>query len=343
MISIVMPTFNRANKIARSIQSVLEQTYQDWELIIIDDGGTDDTGGLIKRKFAQYEQIYYVKNSVNKGVSHARNTGIKAANGEYIAFLDSDDCWYPYHLENSLEILRNSCYKICSALWDEDRAGALTYIADVDWFRELLNNVENTFGIKKTEPVWKFDHRFYEFVLTTNFYCFQINTILIEKSIFADVGLFNEELRMSEDMEFLYRVFSKYPLVTINRPHFLYYFGNDNLYAYLGRDDNFEDISAETKTKLSKNLKYKIDFFVTLNDNLIASNFNFADTDAVFKSISYSIALRCLTWMLLNGKGSEAFTNFENLAQKYAINNELRFYLNHYDEPDVIPQYICLD
>ena len=93
-VSVIIPTYNRANLIGRSIQSVLGQTYRDFEVIIIDDNSTDNTGEVV-RSFRD-PRIIYIKLSSNSGVSAARNQGIQMAKGTYIAFQDSDDEWFPH-------------------------------------------------------------------------------------------------------------------------------------------------------------------------------------------------------------------------------------------------------
>lgn len=93
LISVIIPTYNRAHVLRRAIESVFKQNYKNFELIIVDDGSDDDTQMLL----AQYSNIHIIKTS-NQGVSSARNIGIQAAKGEWIAFLDSDDEW----MENKL-------------------------------------------------------------------------------------------------------------------------------------------------------------------------------------------------------------------------------------------------
>ena len=100
-VSVIIPTYNRAHLIGRSIQSVLNQTYQDFEIIIVDDGSTDDTEDVI-RNFND-SRIIYIRHKENKGPSAARNTGIKASKGEFIAFQDSDDEWFPEKLDKQIE------------------------------------------------------------------------------------------------------------------------------------------------------------------------------------------------------------------------------------------------
>lgn len=97
MISVVMPTYNRAKTIERAVYSILNQTYQDFEIIIIDDNSNDNTEQIIKE--INDERIRYIKNSVNKGANESRNIGVREAKGDFIAFQDSDDEWVKNKLE----------------------------------------------------------------------------------------------------------------------------------------------------------------------------------------------------------------------------------------------------
>ena len=103
MISIIMPAYNAALYIKEAITSVLNQTYQDWELIIIDDHSTDETTHLIEHFSEMDSRILYIINKTNLGVAAARNKGISIATGEWIAFLDSDDCWHPEKLKKQID------------------------------------------------------------------------------------------------------------------------------------------------------------------------------------------------------------------------------------------------
>ena len=94
-VSVILPTFNRADTIMRAIRSAQAQTFQDWELIVVDDGSTDDTAALI----SGVDPRLLLIRQENRGFTEARNTGIRAARGDYVAFLDSDDEFLPHHLE----------------------------------------------------------------------------------------------------------------------------------------------------------------------------------------------------------------------------------------------------
>ncbi|MBA7515277.1 Undecaprenyl-phosphate 4-deoxy-4-formamido-L-arabinose transferase [subsurface metagenome] len=104
-VSVIIPTYNRAHLIGRAVQSVLNQTYQDFEIIVVDDGSMDDTEEVINEFQEQDKRIRYIRYEKNKGAAAARNTGIKASRGEYIAFQDSDDEWFPEKLNESMRII----------------------------------------------------------------------------------------------------------------------------------------------------------------------------------------------------------------------------------------------
>src|ERR1017187_1513137 len=105
LISVVVPTYNRAYCIARAIDSVREQTYSNWEVLLVDDGSVDDTAELIASRYGDDPRIRYM-HQANAGGTAARNKGIRASRGDYVAFLDSDDVWRPWKLEVQLACFR---------------------------------------------------------------------------------------------------------------------------------------------------------------------------------------------------------------------------------------------
>jgi len=116
-VSIIMPTYSREKLISRAIESIMKQTYTNWELLIVDDYSTDNT----KEKVEQYvnidKRIKYLKNGRKKGVARARNFGILNSKGEYIAFLDSDDEWFQHHLSESISAINETGVKLSFSLW----------------------------------------------------------------------------------------------------------------------------------------------------------------------------------------------------------------------------------
>ncbi len=107
LISCIIPTFNRASLLKDAIESTINQTFKNWELLIIDDGSEDNTKEIIKEYINKDNRIKYFTNT-GKGQSSARNTGIKTASGEFIAFLDDDDINLPYRFESQLNAAKNS-------------------------------------------------------------------------------------------------------------------------------------------------------------------------------------------------------------------------------------------
>ena len=113
MISIVVPVYNAAKYIEETIESVVNQTYKDWELLLVDDCSKDDSAEVIQEVIRSFEQdeeykgrIRFIKKEHNEGAAKARNTGIMEAQGRYIAFLDADDIWMPDKLTREVEFLQ---------------------------------------------------------------------------------------------------------------------------------------------------------------------------------------------------------------------------------------------
>lgn len=110
LVSVIMPSWNTGEFISESIQSVLNQTYQNWELIIVDDCSTDNTDEVVAA--FQDKRIRYLHNEHNSGAALTRNYGLREAKGEWIAFLDSDDLWAPDKLEHQIRFMQDNKYSI---------------------------------------------------------------------------------------------------------------------------------------------------------------------------------------------------------------------------------------
>lgn len=106
-VSIILPTYNRSKLIGNAIQSVINQTYKNWELLIVDDGSSDNTFDVCKPYLIEFENIRYLYHK-NKKLPLTLNEGILAASGSFITFLGSDDCYKPEHLELRVEILNSN-------------------------------------------------------------------------------------------------------------------------------------------------------------------------------------------------------------------------------------------
>src|SRR5262245_55290236 len=105
-VSIILPTYNRANFLPQEFASIKSQTFTDWELIVVDDGSTDNTRELVEQLTQNWPEPVRYHRQENRGIAGARNTGLDLADGESIAFFDSDDVWLPHHLDDCVTALR---------------------------------------------------------------------------------------------------------------------------------------------------------------------------------------------------------------------------------------------
>ena len=196
VVSIVIPTYNRAELLKRSVQSILDQTYQDFEVIVVDDGSTDNTEEVVKC-FAD-NRIQYIKHDRNRGASAARNTGIRAASARYIAFQDSDDEWLPQKLEKQVGMLGTSSTEVgvvYSGFW-KVRGRTKLYIP--------IPSV----------PLKEGD--IHEVLLRRNFV--GIPVTIIRRECFEKAGVFDEKLSMYEDWELWIRISKHYEFRYIAEP-----------------------------------------------------------------------------------------------------------------------------
>lgn len=120
LVSIIMPYYNAAEYMRETVEAIMAQTYKDWELIIVDDcSPAPETPDVLKKVSALDERIKVLKTEKNGGAGLARNVGIEAASGDYLAFCDSDDWWYPTKLEEQLKFMQDNNYPF-TCTWYED-------------------------------------------------------------------------------------------------------------------------------------------------------------------------------------------------------------------------------
>lgn len=208
-VSVIIPTYNRAHLIGRSIASVLNQTYQDFEIIVIDDGSSDNTEQLILN-FGN-EKIRYIRHEKNKGQPAARNAGIKAARGNYIAFHDSDDECLPEKLEKvmkvfetappSIGVVYSGFYKITG--------DNITYMP-TSWVTEKEGNIHQQ--LLRGSCVWA-------------------GNMITRKECLEKVGMFDESLPALEDWELTIRISKHYEFKFIEEPLIIVYYTLDSVTA----------------------------------------------------------------------------------------------------------------
>ncbi len=194
-VSIVIPTYNRETIICKAIDSALSQTYKNLEIIIVDDGSTDNTKTVLEKYGSRLNYFY----QENKGISGARNAGIKRSTGQYIAFLDSDDYWLPDKLEKQIELfLQYPEYGMvacqCASIGADGQ------------FRQ-----KNRHG--KSGSVL-FDLFKKNFIRTSS--------AVIKKECFLKSGLFDENLKECEEYDLWLRISAHYQVGFINEPLAVY-------------------------------------------------------------------------------------------------------------------------
>lgn len=161
-VSIIMPAYNCYKTIGLSIDSVIKQSHQNWELLITDDFSTDSTKDIITNYQKKDSRIKLLKNIYDKGVSGARNTSIYHANGTYIAFLDTDDTWTPNKLKEQLEAMKDSGLFASHSAYERINETGLPlstiYVKKVVSFDDMLkkNCIANLTGIYNSDVLGKF-------------------------------------------------------------------------------------------------------------------------------------------------------------------------------------------
>ena len=223
-VSVVIPTFNRADMVGQAIDSVLQQSFTDFEIVVVDDGSTDDT----EVRILEYgDRVRYVKTN-NGGVAHARNVGMRTARGRYLTFLDSDDLLYPYALElqtGLLERFPDTAF-VCAEMSGFDDAGffdrrhlktyhrsayrdpSVTYdsifesslpLADAVALPLSLTQEDPSAGARRVYLGNVFDSYLLNIVLCQN-------TVMLRSEIVSVVGVRNERVKHWQELEYLLRI-----------------------------------------------------------------------------------------------------------------------------------------
>lgn len=209
-VSVIIPTYNRGSLLSRSVRSVLYQTYTDFELIVVNDGSSDNTDQIMK--IFQDSRIVYIKHSTNKGASAARNTGLKIAKGSFIAFQDSDDEWLPEKLEKQVQILENSPIDVGVVYCDLNRYN--------------LKGEKRYFSSPNIMPE---DGIIFEEALDDRVHNIGTQTLLVRRECFEKVGYFDEKLLRYIDWEMLIRLSRYYRFHHMKEPLVNYYVTKGNL------------------------------------------------------------------------------------------------------------------
>ncbi len=242
-ISIIIPTYNRSELLVRAVESVLNQTFEDFELIIVDDGSTDNTRDLVQEFIKKDSRIKYIYQENSGGAAKPKNVGIKSSQGDYIAILDSDDEWLPQKLKKQLDVFEKS---------DNSNLSFVTCNALVVGGK----NIEKYNITKPKNPQRE---------ILTRDYLGSGSGMIYKREVFDTVGGFDESLKSGQDWEMRIRLLEKYDFEIVDDYLIKYYLHKNNISKTLGekRKNDLEYIFNKyihyyknDKDLLSKKLRY---------------------------------------------------------------------------------------
>lgn len=215
LVSVIMPCYNGEKFIGEAIESALNQTYKNWELIIVDDRSTDNSKKIIKQYYIADTRIQYIQHKKNKGIPSTRNTGIKISNGEYIAFLDQDDLWMKDKLDLFIREFNRYDAKVGIIFSDIEIVFADNIISrnykKVNYYKIQKLNKRNF--IKKLFMG--------NFIKTTS-------QVILRKECFNKLGLLDERLHGGDDGDFWLRAAGEFNFKYLDIPLTKYRFHKEN-------------------------------------------------------------------------------------------------------------------
>ena len=219
LVSVIIPTYNRGWILKEAIDSVLAQDYKDFELIVVDDGSSDNTREILD----SYGRDLIVLRQANKGVSAARNRGIAAADGQLIAFLDSDDIWRPRKLSRQVDFFNST-------------PDAVINQTEEIWIRNGVRVNPKRRHRKRSGMI--FEHSLGLCLISPS-------AVMIQKALFNAVGVFDENLAACEDYDLWLRISCRYPVHLIDTPLILKRGGHEDQLSNAPGLDRFRIQSLE--------------------------------------------------------------------------------------------------
>ncbi|KAA0257684.1 glycosyltransferase family 2 protein [Deferribacter autotrophicus] len=251
MVSVIIPVHNRITVLKDAIESVLCQTFKNFEIIIVDDGSTTDIATALK---PYLNLIKYIRFEKNRGVSAARNEGIRLSKGEYIAFLDSDDIWLPFKLEKQISFMTQNGFEVCHT--------------DEFWYKKGV-------FINQGEKHKKFGGKILTKILD---HCrISPSSFIAKKEVFYKSGIFNESLPIAEDYDLWLRIALFYRIGFLNLKTIVKrFFLNDHLSHSVKNIEYYRLLAlrkfySKYKTHFNHEEKLKIIQMINRKEKIVAS------------------------------------------------------------------------
>ncbi len=193
-VTVIIPVFNGAATIKRALDSVVSQTFTNYEIVVVDDGSTDQTAEIVEQSCI--ERLVLIRHAQNRGAAAARNTGIAASKGRWLAFLDSDDTWMPEKVARQVQKMQGAVSNVTACvtgyhLHKGDRKQTVSLALPPGAFRR-----EILFGCTISPG----------------------STLFVEQRVFNEIGLFDENLRRLEDWDWFLRFAERYDMMFISEP-----------------------------------------------------------------------------------------------------------------------------
>ena len=267
LVSVIIPAYNADKYIERTIRSVLLQDYENIEIIIIDDGSTDNTATVVKKLVNEDKRLHYVHQR-NGGVSSARNHGYKLSKGEYLAFLDADDVWLPENIRKKVEHLQND---------------PVTGLVHSDALL-IDENDKPLDEIKKGKSGWILDD-----LLSWNGTCIPApSSILVKREVVDTAGGFDTNLSTAADQEFFFRVAAKYKIGRVEEITWQYRMHSQNMHSNIAlmECDTLLSYQRATENKLFKSAAFRRKCYS--NMYMILSGSWYHDGKNKIKAIKYA-------------------------------------------------------
>lgn len=303
--SVIIPLYNKENFIENTLKSVLGQTFDDFEVIIVDDCSTDNSLEKISELISSKFRI--IKHGKNKGLSASRNTGIKNANSDYIAFLDADDIWKNTFLEESkLLIDKFPNIKLFGTNY-EDYYSKDNIILPKNNAKKLEKHsvIADFFAISLAQPL----------------YC--QSSFCAHKSVFETIGLYNEAITYGEDVDFNIRVNSRFSLAYSTNALVSYTASSENQITKSRiSEKTITDFDSFENDQISPSLKKFLDF----KRYMMAKNYRLENNEEAYKKMKQKIDLKNLNYkqrlLLMSPKSGLLFIQ---KVKSFFISKGIRF------------------